>query len=254
MNTDIKSAKTRLYVGTLQWAAGGVLAISGYMAKIGAFENWDWFLFITGTLAYLSTGLVALGRFFGVQIATNVLVEKPAEPAPRPEPSILDTEFDSFAEVDRRPRPSIPAAPTRKAFVFGRTSEKHLAQSDPAIARVHRTGLKLSPIDFALIDSLREVETQRENIRKGVSWTMETRHLERPLAKAIDHVPIVNGHEDWSWEAFEQTTNALKEAARLEGVPCTHGIDWEGVRRDGAHTELDRDVYPYITPDVLLPT
>ena len=213
-----KSYPKRLAIGFLQWAAGGVAAISAYMLQIGTFENWNWFYFCTGALAHVSAGLVALGRFYGAQVDT----EKPG--------------------------------PTSKKSVwrFGAASEKHLSQADPDIVRVHRTALRISPVDFAIIESLREVETQRENVRKGVSWTMESRHLERPLAKALDHVPFVDGKEDWSWEAFALSTQALKDAARIEGVPCTHGIDWQGVRRDGAHTELDRKAYPYVRPDILL--
>lgn len=138
----------------------------------------------------------------------------------------------------------VKVKPVTSDFVFGKTSEKHLSEADPDLVEVHRLALQLSPIDFSIIDAGRTPAEQRANIAKGVSWTMNSRHLETP-AKAIDHVPYVGGQADWSVEAFRLTTDAIKDAARMLDVKCTHGIDWKGKKLDGAHTELDRDAYPF---------
>lgn len=233
--------------GCIQWIATGCGLISVYMIQIGTMAGWDWFVVITGAVGHVSVGLVALARYFG--IADAVLPDN-LQTGYIPAPPVVEN-IDSLKAVGQQP----------SGFAFGPASQQHLEQSSEEIAAVHVLALSISEVDFALIDSKRLTETQRENIRKGVSWSMDSRHLERPLAKAIDHVPWVNGAEDWSWQAFEKSTRAIKRASEILKIPCTHGIDWKGKQRDGAHTELDRDYYPYVQatpeqlqPDINLPT
>jgi len=135
----------------------------------------------------------------------------------------------------------------RSGFVFGARSREVLSQARVELQAVHERALEISELDFACYESVRTAEKQRENIEKGVSWTMDSRHLERP-AGAVDHVPLVDGKACWEWWAFEKTTAALKAAAAELGIDCTHGIDWEPPRRDGPHTELDRKTYPKAIP------
>lgn len=142
-----------------------------------------------------------------------------------------------------RPEPRTP-------WRWGAGSRRHLERARPELVRVFDRALELSPIDFAVIDSVRTYQQQADNVARGVSWTMDSRHRENPCG-ALDHVPIVNGRESWAWEHFEQTTGAIKQAAAELGVTIVCGIDWEPPRRDGAHIELDRKVYPY-KPDVEL--
>jgi len=53
--------------------------------------------------------------------------------------------------------------------------------------------------DFSVFDGLRTQAEQRKNMRKGVSWTMNSMHLPQAdgLSWAVDLVPYINGRLMW---------------------------------------------------------
>lgn len=229
-----------LVSGVIAWLISLLSSLNIYLLAMDG----DWSKFQVGVVftAFL-TSVVS-----GLKDLLAFLAESPRTDVVRRPTKRLDPRIDASDEFDMSRNPVVVPKKTQNNFRFSSASERVLSTADADLVRVHRRALTLTTVDFACYESSRSVEKQRENIRKGVSWTMESRHLETP-AKAIDHVPIINGKMDWSFEAFERTTKALKDAARLEGVACTHGIDWKGAKRDGPHTELDRSVYPYTPLD-----
>lgn len=54
-------------------------------------------------------------------------------------------------------------------------------------------------LDFSVFDGMRSRAEQRKNIRRGVSWTMNSMHLPQAdgLSWAVDLVPYINGRLTW---------------------------------------------------------
>jgi peptidoglycan L-alanyl-D-glutamate endopeptidase CwlK len=102
-------------------------------------------------------------------------------------------------------------------------------------------------LDFTVFDGARTLEEQREYVRRGVSWTMDSKHLpqEDGYAHAVDLVPIINGRLRWdSIEAFQIVSKHMRTAAALHRVPLVwgalaeYGGDWTHVN-DMAHFEAE---------------
>lgn len=129
-------------------------------------------------------------------------------------------------------------------FSFGARSEKNLAGVHPDLAAVCREAIKISRIDFGILQGLRTAEQQAENIRKGVSWTRNSRHL---TGHAIDFGVFVNGayiNGDTPDECklYERVADAFVAAALVLGILIVWGGTWK--QRDYGHIELDRRKYP----------
>jgi peptidoglycan LD-endopeptidase CwlK len=73
-------------------------------------------------------------------------------------------------------------------------------------------------IDILIYETIRTVEQQRENVKKGVSQTMKSYHL---VGQALDFVPIVNGKADWNGYGRPEIQRAIAKAKQL-------GFEWGG--------------------------
>jgi peptidoglycan LD-endopeptidase CwlK len=125
-------------------------------------------------------------------------------------------------------------------FEFGQRSEQHLVGVHPALVKVVRRALDLSPIDFAVTEGRRTVERQAQLVEAGASRTMASRHL---TGHAVDLAPLIGGRISWDWPPFHTLADAMKRAAAELGVPIVWGGDWQSFK-DGPHFELDRKTYP----------
>lgn len=77
-------------------------------------------------------------------------------------------------------------------------------------------------IDLLIYETIRTVEQQRENVKKGASQTMKSYHL---VGQALDFVPIVSGNSDWNGYGRANVKQAIAEAKRLG---FEWGGDWKG--------------------------
>jgi hypothetical protein len=125
-------------------------------------------------------------------------------------------------------------------FVLSDVSKRRLVGVHPDLVRIVEQAIKLTAQDFRVIEGLRTKERQRYLVDKGASKTMNSRHL---TGHAVDLAPIVNGAVSWDWKHFYPIAEAMKQAARIVGVPVEWGGDWEKFR-DGPHWQLPRGKYP----------
>lgn len=118
----------------------------------------------------------------------------------------------------------------------------------PDLRRVMDRALRESPHDFVVTEGLRTLERQRELVRIGASKTLNSRHL---TGHAVDLYAWVDINRDGR-VVFEEMAsprlltaiaNAIKAAAKAEGVPIVWGGDWRTFK-DMPHFELDRRTYP----------
>lgn len=125
--------------------------------------------------------------------------------------------------------------------IFSKRSLGNMHGVHPDLIRVAAHALQTSPHDFVVIEGVRSLERQRELVKAGKSWTMNSRHLH---GLAIDLMAIhPSGGDPWEWKLYAQGLGpAMKAAAEREDVPIIWGGDW--TKRDGVHFELDHKFYP----------
>ena len=131
------------------------------------------------------------------------------------------------------------------SFKFGSRSESKLKDVHPDLVRVMRRAIRMSPVDFTVIEGIRTLARQRQLVTAGASKTMNSRHLKASngYSHAVDIAPYVGGKIRWDWPLYHQIAPVVKEAARLEKVPIEWGGDWKSFK-DGPHWQLPFSKYP----------
>lgn len=125
-------------------------------------------------------------------------------------------------------------------YVLGARSLDRLAGVHPDLVRVVQRAITLTPVDFTVLEGLRTIERQRQLVKAGASQTMNSRHL---TGHAVDLGAYVAGAVRWDWPLYHRIAAAVKEAAKLEGVPIEWGGDWQRFK-DGPHWQLPWKEYP----------
>ena len=152
-------------------------------------------------------------------------------------------------------------------FKLGTASRRELRGVHPDLVAVVERALQLSAQDFAVHDGTRTMAEQQEYVARGVSQTLDSRHLS---GHAVDLVPYVNGKLRWELEPICRIADAVRLASKELNVPIRWGGAWDiafstsseptdelvadyiARRRragktpfvDGPHYELPKDKYP----------
>lgn len=126
------------------------------------------------------------------------------------------------------------------SFRFSARSLRRMKGVHPDLVRVMHRAIKITPIDFTILEGVRSLATQRRYFAAGKSRTMNSRHL---TGHAIDVAPYVNGAISWDWDDFYPLADAVKAAAKAEAVPVEWGGDWRRFK-DGPHWQLPWAIYP----------
>lgn len=124
---------------------------------------------------------------------------------------------------------------------FGTQSEANLKNVHPELVAVHRA--VLPHYDHSITDGERLMSEQIKNVEKGVSKTLDSKHLIQPsgFAEATDSMPFPKG----DWRKIEQCLDAVRKIdptmallrfyhfqgfflgiATSQGVDIRQGIDW----------------------------
>ena len=109
----------------------------------------------------------------------------------------------------------------------------------PDLVKVVKRAIELTTVDFAVGETLRTVERQKELVAKGASKTMNSRHL---TGHAVDLYALENGTVSWDLPLYKEIAKAMKQAANELKIDLTLGIEWKMV--DGPHFELSWKSYP----------
>lgn len=110
-------------------------------------------------------------------------------------------------------------------FKFSKKSQSQLSTVHPQLRKVVERALELSTIDFTVTEGLRSFATQQDNVRKGVSQTINSKHLAQKdgYAHAVDLVPYP---VSWELKDFYPIVTAMREAAKELGVKVRWGGCW----------------------------
>ncbi len=125
-------------------------------------------------------------------------------------------------------------------FVLGKTSRERLTGIHPDLVRVVERAIRITDVDFRVLEGRRTLARQRVLVAQGASRTLNSRHL---TGHAVDLGALVNGRIAWDWPLYHRIAAAMKLAAAELNVPIVWGGDWRTFK-DGPHFELARAQYP----------
>ncbi len=118
-------------------------------------------------------------------------------------------------------------------FSFSQRSKNNLVGVNPILVKVLYRALEITPADFAVIQGVRDEAEQRKNVAKGVSQTMNSRHLEEcPIdgvcvGNAVDILPTaIKPGMDWEPKYFDPVLKAIKQAGDELNVKLRFGKNW----------------------------
>lgn len=121
-------------------------------------------------------------------------------------------------------------------YVLGKQSLAKLAGVHNDLARVVKRAIELSAADFGVHEGLRTIETQREYLKRGVTKTLQSRHLS---GHAVDLVPYIAGTLRWEWEPIYHIAVAMARASQELIVPLRWGGVWDKTMNEYAGNAPD---------------
>ena len=126
------------------------------------------------------------------------------------------------------------------SFRFSARSRARMKGVHPDLVSVMEAAIATTPVDFMITEGLRTLQRQKALVQAGASRTLNSRHL---TGHAVDIAALMDGQVRWDWPLYPRIADAVKAAARKQGVALVWGGDWPRLR-DGPHFELDRRAYP----------
>lgn len=113
-------------------------------------------------------------------------------------------------------------------YHLGARSKRNLQGVHLDLVRVVTRAIELTTQDFTVLQGLRTLAEQRDNVRKGASQTMASRHLPGSdgAGHAVDLGAWVDGKVDWTWERYLPIADAMRQAAREFAIPIRYGGGW----------------------------
>lgn len=124
-------------------------------------------------------------------------------------------------------------------YYFGSRSLGNLAETRPEVPALAKCALNHTKVDFIVVDGGRTLQEQITNVRNGVSWTLQSRHIE---GAAIDVAAYVDGKVSYDPIYYHQVNDAFAYCSDKLRIPYVWGGSWKV--RDLMHFELDRRFYP----------
>jgi peptidoglycan L-alanyl-D-glutamate endopeptidase CwlK len=125
-------------------------------------------------------------------------------------------------------------------FQLGPRSIMRLKGVHPDLVKVVERAIKLTTVDFTVLEGLRTPQRQAQLVKAGASQTMNSRHL---TGHAVDLGAWVDDEVRWDWPLYAKLNAAMQEASKQLQVPIEWGGGWRTFK-DGPHWQLPRKEYP----------
>ncbi len=126
------------------------------------------------------------------------------------------------------------------AYTLGKKSKERLVGVHPDLVRVVKRAIKITDVDFMVLEGVRSKSRQEELVRSGASKTMKSRHL---TGHAVDLGAYVGGRISWDWPLYYKIADAMKQASSELNIAIKWGGDWKKFK-DGPHYQLTWKKYP----------
>ena len=115
-------------------------------------------------------------------------------------------------------------------FKLSSKSKNNLIGVHPDLVAVVNRAIEITQQDFTVFEGVRTIAKQKENVKKGVSTTVNgSRHLigKNGYAHAVDLVPYIKGKPEWDWDGCYKIAEAVKQASIELGMPIRWGGVWD---------------------------
>ena len=130
------------------------------------------------------------------------------------------------------------------AYKLSTKSQERLMGVEPELKEVVYEAIKVTKIDFGVIEGLRTEEKQKQLVESGASQTMKSKHLE---GRAVDLMAYIGGRGSWELNVYDEIADAMKEAATKVEVAVRWGAawtvtdirEWEGTMEDAMNSYID---------------
>ena len=109
------------------------------------------------------------------------------------------------------------------AYKLSTRSQERLMGVEPELKEVVYEAIKVTKIDFGVIEGLRTEEKQKQLVESGASQTMKSKHLE---GRAVDLMAYIGGRGSWELNVYDEIADAMKEAAIKVDVAVRWGAAW----------------------------
>ena len=125
-------------------------------------------------------------------------------------------------------------------FLLSSRSQTRLAGVHPDLRRIVRRAIRLTELDFMVVEGLRSAKRQAELFKAGASHTLNSRHL---TGHAVDLAAVIGTQVRWDWPLYTRLNDVMQRAAAEWETPLEWGGDWAQLR-DGPHWQLPWKAYP----------
>ena len=130
------------------------------------------------------------------------------------------------------------------AYKLSTKSQERLMGVEPELKEVVYEAIKVTKIDFGVIEGLRTEEKQKQLVESGASQTMKSKHIE---GRAVDLMAYIGGRGSWELNVYDEIADAMKEAAVKVDVAVRWGAawtvtdirEWEGTMEDAMNSYID---------------
>ena len=122
---------------------------------------------------------------------------------------------------------------------LNKRSITNLQNVHPDLVKIVKQSAELNPQAGAVvIQGGRTLAQQKRNIAKGVSWTLNSKHLKQKTGyyHAVDIAIIRNGRLINDLRYYDDFAVTMKSVAKANNVCIIYGGDWRF--RDGYHYEI----------------
>lgn len=124
-------------------------------------------------------------------------------------------------------------------YVYSQRSILNLQETRVEMQTVAECAIRITPIDFVIVDGGRTAAEHKINVANGKSWTTRSRHQD---GAAIDFAAYVNKRITYEPQYYPPIAEAFNKCSRQLGIPIVWGGEWRV--KDLMHIELDRKRYP----------
>ena len=130
------------------------------------------------------------------------------------------------------------------AYKLSTRSQERLMGIEPELKEVVYEAIKVTKIDFGVIEGLRTEEKQKQLVESGASQTMKSKHLE---GRAVDLMAYIGGRGSWELNVYDEIADAMKEAAIKVDVAVRWGAawtvtdirEWKGTMEEAMNSYID---------------
>lgn len=109
------------------------------------------------------------------------------------------------------------------AYRLSKRSLKNLEGVDLKLIEVVNIAIKITKVDFAVIEGLRTIERQKQLVAAGASQTLKSKHIK---GEAVDLMAFIGSRGSWELNLYDDIADAMKEGAIQVGVRMRWGAAW----------------------------